>query len=176
MQRRHWIYAGAGAVAAAAGLAWQLRRGAGAGDAADSGLPPGFWSLRFPRPDGGELALQSLRGRPLVLNFWATWCPPCVREMPDLDRFHRDFAGRGWQVVGLAIDGPTPVRQFLARTPVGFPVGLAGFEGTELSRALGNANGALPFTVVIGARGTVQARKLGQTFPDELRRWGETLG
>lgn len=173
MQRRHWLYTGAGALAAAAGIGWQLRRGALAPGPDD--LPPGFWDLRFARPEGGELALAEFRGRPLVLNFWATWCPPCIKEMPDLDRFQRDFASRGWRVVGLAVDGPTPVRQFLQKTPVSFAIGLAGFDGTELSRALGNTTGALPFTAVIGAGGRIVQRKLGQTPPEELQRWGETL-
>ena len=82
--------------------------------------------------------MATLRGQPLVLNFWATWCPPCVKEMPEIDRFQREFAARGWQVLGLAVDRPQPVREFLARTPVGYTIAMAGLEGTELSRQLGN--------------------------------------
>jgi len=129
----------------------------------------GIWTLRFPRPQGGELVLAQLRGAPLLLNFWATWCPPCVREMPALDRVHREFAPRGLAVVGLAIDAPTPVREFLVRTPVGYPIGLAGFEGTELSRRLGNDRGALPFSVLFGADGAIRQRKLGEATEDDLR-------
>jgi thiol-disulfide isomerase/thioredoxin len=127
--------------------------------------------LRFPTPDGGELALADFRGRPLLLNFWATWCPPCVKEMPLLDQFHRTHQAAGWQVLGLAVDSPTPVRQFLARVPVGFAIGLAGFDGTELSRRLGNESGALPFTVVFGKEGRVLHRKLGEVTPEELAAW-----
>jgi thiol-disulfide isomerase/thioredoxin len=105
------------------------------------------------------------------MNFWATWCPPCVKEMPLLDQFHRQHRAAGWQVVGLAVDGPTPVRQFLARVPVGFAIGLAGFDGTELSRRLGNERGALPFTVVFGKEGRVLHRKLGEVTPEELATW-----
>ena len=74
-------------------------------------------------------------------------------------------------VVGLAIDGPTPVREFLSRQPVRFDIGLAGFEGTDLSRELGNAQGALPFTAVFDAAGRIVQRKLGETSYDELVRW-----
>ncbi|MBC7717365.1 MAG: TlpA family protein disulfide reductase, partial [Pseudorhodobacter sp.] len=81
--------------------------------------------------------MADLRGKPLLLNFWATWCPPCVKEMPLLDAFYQTHRARGWQVVGLAVDSPTPVRAFLERVPVSFPIGLAGMEGSELSRALG---------------------------------------
>jgi thiol-disulfide isomerase/thioredoxin len=170
MNRRAWMLGGAGAAAAAAGVGWQVWRERGAADEAGA-----LWSMRFPQPDGGELVMAERRGRPLLLNFWATWCPPCVKEMPELDRFQREFAGAGWQVVGLAVDGPTPVREFLQRVPVRFAIGLAGFEGTDLSKRLGNAQGALPFTAVFDARGRIVQRKLGETNFDELSRWAKAL-
>jgi thiol-disulfide isomerase/thioredoxin len=168
LPRRRWALAAGVAVLAAAGGAWLgWRRTTPTVGAADA-----LWPQQFDTPHGGApLVAASLRGKPLVLNFWASWCAPCVREMPALDRFHREFAPRGWQVVGLAIDGPTPVREFLAKTPVGFPIGLAGLSGTELVRALGNAQGGLPFTVVIDATGRIVHQKLGETSFDELAGW-----
>ena len=130
-----------------------------------------FWRSSFTQPDGQILAMATLRGTPLVLNFWATWCPPCIKEMPELDRFAKAFAARGGRVLGLAVDNPAAVRQFLARTPISYTIGLAGFEGSELSRQLGNATGALPFTAVFGRTGAVVQRKLGETSFDELMRW-----
>lgn len=170
MQRRHLVIWGAGAVAAGTGLGWTLWRQPAADDVDDS-----FWKLRFDRPEGGELAFASLRGQVLVLNFWATWCPPCIKELPEFDRLQLAQAGRGVQVVGLAIDGLAPVREFLARQPLRFAIGLAGFEGTELSRRLGNDKGALPFTVVFDRQGRIRHRKLGQTQFDELTRWVNSL-
>ena len=161
-----------GGVAAAAlgGGVWLARRegsGGGEGDAA----PADLWSQRFETPEGGTLAMADLRGRPLLINFWATWCAPCAREMPQLDRFHKQFSSNGWQVLGLAIDGATPVRVFLAKLPVSFAIGLAGYGGTELSKALGNAQGGLPFTVALDAAGAIVRRKLGETSYDELAGW-----
>ena len=170
MNRRHALGVGVAGAAVAAGLGWALWREHRRAEA-DTAL----WGLRFDRPEGGELAMADFRGRPLVLNFWATWCPPCVKEMPELDRFHREFGPRGWQVVGLAIDGPTPVREFLQRVPVGFPIGLAGFGGTELGRQLGNLAGGLPFTVVFGRDGTPLHRKMGETTFAELAAWANDL-
>mgnify|MGYP000878715694 CR=1 FL=1 len=168
MKRRTWVLGGAAiaAGAAGAGLSWQRTRLTAGADE----LGPDFWSQRFERPEGGELALDSLRSARLLLNFWATWCPPCIKEMPLLDSFHRQHQAAGWQVLGLAIDSPTPVREFLARQPVAFPIGLAGLAGTELGRTLGNANGALPFTVVV-QDGRVIDRKLGALDEADLARW-----
>lgn len=177
MKRRVWLTAGvaAAAVAGGAGLAlWRQAVGPTSADGASGadGPPSGdLWSLRFERPQGGELAMRGLLGRPTLVNFWATWCPPCVKELPMLDRFHQRGGSRGFQVVGLAVDGPTPVREFLARSPVAFDIGLAGLDGIEIGRALGNATGALPFTVVFDAQGRVLDRKLGELVQADLDRW-----
>lgn len=173
-ERRRLMLTGAAVAAGAAGVGvgsglWPSggRLQAPAGDPETAFL----WDLAFARPDGSTLALASLKGKPLLLNFWATWCPPCVKEMPEFDRFHRDFSGRGWQVLGLAIDSPGPVRDFLKRVPVGYAIALAGFEGTEVSRKLGNTRGALPFTVMLDATGKPLQRHLGETNYATLAGW-----
>jgi thiol-disulfide isomerase/thioredoxin len=166
--RRRTVFGAGVALALGAGAAgFALRRW----QAGPVDLPPDFWTLRFERPGGGELALGALRGQPLLLNFWATWCPPCVTEMPMLDLFHRIQQARGWRVIGLAVDSPTPVREFLRQRPMGFEIGLAGLEGVELSRGLGNHSGGLPFTVVIGRTGRAEHRKLGALGQPDLDRW-----
>jgi thiol-disulfide isomerase/thioredoxin len=194
MNRRNLVLGGVAAVAGVAGVMVSQRRQPEAVEAKLPTQPPAapastspattavtapasaagdqdLWARRFDKPAGGELVFAELRGKPLVVNFWATWCPPCVKEMPELDRFSRDFQSRGWQVVGVAVDGPTPVREFLHKTPVGFPIGLAGFGGAQLARELGNSGGGLPFTVVFDAAGKVVHTRLGQTSYDELAGW-----
>ena len=120
-RRRGLLYAGVAALAAAAGAGVALWKWSPSGNAE---LDASVWGLNFETPTGSQLTMQSLRGRPVLLNFWATWCPPCVEEMPLLDAFFRQNSSKGWQVVGLAIDQPSSVRKFLARTPVGYPVGM----------------------------------------------------
>ena len=168
-ERRKVLLATAAGAAtiAGAGWGWWSQREQGADQAAAQAL----WALDFQTPAGQALAMKSLRGKPLLLNFWATWCPPCVEELPLLDGFYRQNVSKGWQVVGLAIDQPSAVRAFLGRTPVSFPVGMAGFGGTELGKSLGNAAGGLPFTVVLGAGGEVRHRRMGQVSQADLAQW-----
>lgn len=167
-RRRGLLLAGAGAVglAAGAGVALWRYRVREAPDTADL-----LWSMSFQTPQGADVAMRALRGRPLLLNFWATWCPPCIEELPLLDAFFRENARHGWQVLGLAIDQPSAVRAFLQRTPVTFMIGLAGMQGTELTKALGNMAGGLPYTVVIGADGTIRQRRMGRVSEPDLRAW-----
>jgi thiol-disulfide isomerase/thioredoxin len=171
--RRRWLAtAGVAAAAAAAGVGGYLWQRRGSQPAADETF---FWSLAFETPAQTRLAMAALRGRPLLLNFWATWCPPCVREMPVLDRFFREQGPNGWQVLGLAADSAPAVRDFLARTPVAFPIVLAGFEGVELSRRLGNVSGGLPFSVVFGRDGRLLHRHIGETHYEQLAGWARGI-
>ena len=110
-------------------------------------------------------------GKVVVLNFWATWCPPCIDELPMIEAFWREHTANGHQVVALAIDQPSAVRRFLDRQPLGFPIGMAGLAGTELAKSLGNAAGGLPFTVFFKADGSIWRQKMGQLTPDDLSQW-----
>lgn len=172
--RRTWLVGGAAAAAAVAGAgvaAWRLRA-----DAGDEAGASQIWSMQFETIGGPPLALAPLRGKPTLLNFWATWCAPCISELPLIDRFQREHQAAGWQVVGLAVDRIGPVTEFLAKRPVGFAIGLAGFEGVELSQRMGNRGGALPFSVVFDRRGGVIERKLGIIKPEDLQRWAAAAG
>lgn len=169
---RRALLVGIGVLAAAGGAWWQMRRAAP--PSAAGGADAAFWSLRLPRPEGGELVLAELRGQPLLVNFWATWCPPCIKELPEIDRFARSQASR-LNVVGLALDNLAPVQEFLKRQPVGFAIGLVGFGGSDLARSLGNNAGVLPFTVLLDADGKVVRNKIGETNHIELEAWAGKL-
>lgn len=177
--RRTWLYtavAATAAVAGAGGAWWRQRAHAAEAETAYGGgaaLGPEFWAQRFERPEGGELAMSSLQGRPLLINFWATWCPPCIEELPMLDRFSAEQGAKGVQVLGLAVDQPSAVRKFLARTPVRFPNGMAGLQGTELARQLGNTVGGLPYTLMLDGAGRVVGRKMGKLEAADLARWAQ---
>ena len=175
MNTRRALLAGVGVVAAAGGAFWYTRRAASPPVTdAEGSEAIDLWSLRFPRPEGGELVMTDLRGKPLLINFWATWCPPCLKELPEFDRFARSHETQ-LRVLGLAIDSLGPVQEFLRKQPVSFAIGLAGFAGTDLSRSLGNTAGALPFTVLLDDAGAVAQRKLGETQYAELEAWAKRL-
>lgn len=171
--RRAWLtgsVAGA-AVAAGAGLAWwQSRPRSMEAEAAQQ-----LWQQRFETPDGRPFAMADWRGRPVLLNFWATWCPPCVKELPMLSEFAARQDQHGIQVIGLAVDKAEAVNRFLARQPVRFPVALAMQAGMGLTRALGNLQGGLPFTVVFDAGGQVRQRKIGELGSEELANWSRKI-
>lgn len=169
--RRRWLYAAVAAAAGlgGAGLAWWKFSPRPVEDKAAVAL----WSLSFDTPAGDRLMMPSLQGRPLLINFWATWCPPCIEELPLLDAFYKENASKGWQVLGLAVDKIAPVRDFLAKQPLTFPVALAGMEGVSLSKSLGNVSGGLPFSVVLGADGMIRNRKIGKVSPSDLALWRE---
>jgi len=121
------------------------------------------------------MTLAALRGQPLLLNFWATWCAPCVKELPLLDRVFRDPAARGWHAVAVAIDNRAPVLEFLKLHALNLTVAMAGMGGVELSRSLGNTSGSPPFTVVFDSAGRAVQRKLGVLEPQDLQHWLDSV-
>ena len=170
MNRRALVIGAAGAAAVGAGIATALLRYRGTPDTGPE--PARVWSQdRFDTPDGGKLALTDFSGKPLLMNFWATWCPPCVKEMPLLDRFAQEQRANGWQVVGLAIDKVEAVREFLVKHPVRYPIAIAGLDALEWLRSLGNLGGGLPFSVVLDSSGAPVHRKLGEVGPPDLAAW-----
>lgn len=158
-----------GAAAAGAGWAWWHQHQTRSPRASE--LP--WWHTRFERPQGGDLGLVDFQGQVLVVNFWATWCPPCVEEMPLLDGFAQQQRPKGWQVLGLALDNMAAVQSFLKRIPVSFPIAIAGLAGLDLSRQLGNDKGQLPFTAVWDRQGWLRQVQLGPLQAADLSAWAQ---
>jgi len=128
--------------------------------------------IRLPGLDGNIVDLAAIApDRPLLVNVWASWCGPCLDEMPELQRYARSQGADGVQVVGLALDSAEGVRGFLARTPVDYPILLDTPGPADASVRLGNLRGLLPYSVLVDARGTVVRQKLGPFAPGEIEDW-----
>ena len=175
MNRRNLALGGAAALAgmAGVGVAWQKFQPHGAGGNTASATDEAFWGLSFDTPQATSLAMSSFRGKPLLVNFWATWCPPCIEELPLLDAFYQQNKAKNWQVLGIAVDQPSAVRKWLQAKPLSFPVAMAGLTGTELSKSLGNLAGGLPFSAVFGISGELLHRKTGKVSADDLALWAQ---
>lgn len=128
-----------------------------------------FFANSWQTPDGKTVNTQDWQGKVLVVNFWASWCPPCVEEMPALDKLQQEFLQQNVLFVGIGIDSPSNIREFLSKTPVSYPIVIGGLEGSNLSKQLGNSQGALPYTIIINAKGKASYSKLGKISEDDIR-------
>ena len=167
--RRHWLLAGVGLAAGLGGslYAWQKFQPQGVMNEAVQN----FWMQEFEKPEGGSLSLQSMRGKPLLVNFWATWCPPCIEELPLIDAFYVANQSKSLQVLGLAVDQPSMVRRYLGQKPLNFPIGLAGYSGTALGQSLGNQQNVLPYSLLFAANGMLLKQKAGKLEQSDLDAW-----
>ena len=147
------------AVAWAAGLAGCGQEPAAPPDSAAGGAE--VLRAAYPDLEGKIRALGQWRGKVLVVNFWATWCPPCREEIPQFVALQRDWGGRGLQFVGVAIDTREKVKPYAKAVAMNYPVLLADAGSLDLMKALGNPSGGLPFTVIVDREGEVVRRELG---------------
>ncbi|MHA3904022.1 TlpA family protein disulfide reductase [Castellaniella sp. WN] len=154
---------------AALGLAGGVR-GAGA-----SILPADpVFGRSFADLQGRDQALSAYVGRPVLMNFWASWCAPCVREMPLLETLHQRYPDLA--LLGLAIDTRANVERFLQKVQVSYLLLLTGTQGIPLMRELGNKGGGLPFTLLFDRGGRVADSIMGELDPDDIeRRLGQIL-
>jgi thiol-disulfide isomerase/thioredoxin len=127
-----------------------------------------LFAARLPDADGKAQAIAQWQGKILVINFWASWCPPCRDEMPAFSRLQTKHAANGVQFVGIAIDTQDNVVDFARNHPVSYPLLIADSEGIELARQLGNSRLALPYTIVIAPTGEVRLTRLGRVSEQEL--------
>jgi len=162
--RRNILIGTAGVCAGVAGI-WASLRGFEAGDHAD--VAP-LWAAQFRDLEGKSLAMASLRGKPLIVNFWATWCGPCREEMPDLQRFSQGPGGKKAQIVGIGIDSASNMQVFAKQLGISYLLLEGGANGLDVLTAAGDKPRALPFTVVLGATGEAVFRKIGKVDHDEL--------
>ena len=145
------------------------------------GLPAGAPTVdATPAPTGVPLlrptfTLHDLAGKPrsigewggkaLIINFWATWCAPCRREIPLLNRIHQDYAAKGVEIVGIAVDFAEDVKAFTQRFPLQYPLLVGEQDGLDAAREFGVQAMAFPFTAFTDAKGNLLLVHLGELHP-----------
>ncbi|MDP2809517.1 MAG: TlpA disulfide reductase family protein [Rhodocyclaceae bacterium] len=148
---------------------------------AASGVAPAassdaLFAAKLSSSDDKPVALESFRGKPLIVNFWARWCAPCRVEIPELIRTHDKYRKKGLVVLGIGLeDKAESVRDFMKAYEMNYPVLLAGDKGIELMQALGNSKAGLPFTIAVNRRGEIVASKLGAMNKAELEAAAEAV-
>lgn len=129
--------------------------------------PDPVYVSEFVLPDttGTQRSLSEWKGKVLIINFWTTWCPPCLKEIPEFIAMQREYGEKGLQFVGIAVEDKEPVKKFAAMMGINYPVLVAEEEGIAMSVGLGNVIGALPFSVVVDRHG-----KITHTHPGPIDR------
>jgi len=114
-----------------------------------------FFVASFPGLDGQLQPMAQWKGKTIIVNFWATWCPPCLEEMPELSRVHAEYRDQGLVVLGISSDELDKIREFAQLTPVSYPLLSGDLDAMSLSESLGNNKGVLPYTAVIAPDGSI---------------------
>ncbi len=168
-----WIpFAGISVLAALAGASlWLAGRASAPGGpppAAVEAAPAAVLASKFVDLDGKGRVLGELDGKVIVVNFWATWCTPCIEEMPGFARLQSKWESRGVRFVGLANDDPAKVRAFGEKLGINYPLWTGEASVMDLSRRLGNRVGVLPHTALLSPGGEVIETRIGIYAEDKL--------
>lgn len=130
-------------------------------------LVPADFTL--PNLDGQPQSLAQFRGKRVLLNFWATWCHPCLEEMPALAAAQK--AHPEVRIIGIAMNSPKAVHAWLKKTPVDYPIWQGLATDHDVAALFGDGPGLLPYSVLIGSDGRIRATHLGKLSPQLLQQW-----
>jgi len=133
-------------------------------------VPDALPAIEFSFPDstGTQRNINEWQGKILIINFWATWCPPCLKEIPEFIKIQDEFADKNLQFIGIAIDEKSAVEEYLETIHINYPILIAGDEGIALSRQLGNIVNAVPFTLIVNPKGQVIHRQPGELSREQI--------
>lgn len=132
---------------------------------ADDSLP----TFSFPDTEEKTHSISEWSGKTLVINFWATWCQPCLKEIPEFVQLQNQFAAKNVQFIGIAIDELPAVARFKDAAKMNYPVLVASeWEGFNLSQQLGNSANTVPYTVVANPTGQIIYRHAGAVKHEDL--------
>jgi thiol-disulfide isomerase/thioredoxin len=146
------------------------RQGDGAQTATTSQLADPLFATSLPDLSNQNQALAQWKGKILLVNFWATWCTPCVQEMPELSALQSGAHAKNMQIIGIGVDSADNMREFSSKYKISYPLYVADMSGSALLRKLGDQAGGLPFSILIAPDGQVKKTYLGRLKMDEVQR------
>jgi thiol-disulfide isomerase/thioredoxin len=129
-----------------------------------------LFALSLPDLKGQNQPLAQWKGQALLVNFWATWCTPCVQEMPELSALQSSHQLKDTKIIGIGIDSAENIAQFVNKYKISYPLYVAGMNGSTLLRQMGDPAGGLPFSVLLTAGGQVKKVYLGRLNMDDVKR------
>ena len=129
----------------------------------------------LPNLDGTRQSLSDWKGKTIVLNFWATWCAPCKKEIPMFNKLQKEYAEDDVQFIGVAVDNIKTIRIFIDKVPIDYPVLYGVEDATKITQTYGNKLGVLPYTVFIDKRGRIQTIVSGALSQSYTRQTIEKL-
>jgi len=168
MKRTAWLYCVIAVAALAIGAYFGMRTMSPA--VAPPAAVTELMTQTLPDPAGKPQRFDQWRGKVMVVNFWATWCAPCVKEMPALSALQTELASKPIQIVGVGIDSAANIQEFLTKYEITYPLMVAGMGGAKTTRAFGNQVGGLPFTVIIDSKSQIHKTYTGELNIADLRR------
>ncbi|TCS36878.1 thiol-disulfide isomerase/thioredoxin [Paucimonas lemoignei] len=129
-----------------------------------------FFNQALPDLENNNKKLSEFQGKLLLVNFWATWCAPCVEEMPELSALHDSAEFKNLQVVGIGIDSANNMKEFAGKYKISYPIYVAGMAGIDMAKKMGNQQGGLPFTILFAPDGSVKKTYLGRLNMETVRK------
>lgn len=124
--------------------------------------------FNLPDLSGRQHNISEWRGKVLVINFWATWCPPCRKEIPGFIALQEQYAAQGVQFIGIALEDRAPVAEYSAASKINYPILLGGDNGISLAHQLGNNVDAVPYTLVVDRQGQILHRHPGEFSKEQI--------
>lgn len=118
--------------------------------------------FNLPDVTGNQHNISEWQGKIRIINFWATWCPPCIKEIPEFIALQEQYAAKDVQFIGIAIDDQESVEKYLASTKINYPVLIGEVNGIALAHQLGNVIDAVPFTLIVNQQGQIIHRQPGE--------------
>jgi len=130
--------------------------------------PTSLPDFNFPDVSGNLHSISEWQGKILVINFWATWCSPCRKEIPEFVALQNQYSAKGLQFIGIAIDEQEPVEEYLAATKINYPILIGSVTGIALAHQLGNQIDAVPFTLVVNQQGQIIHQHPGEFSSEQI--------